>query len=211
MIGIYGGTFDPVHYGHLRPALEVYEDFALSELRFVPCGQPPHRRAPQASPAQRLAMVERAIAGLPGFIADDREIRRGGTSYMIDTLRSLQAEAGGQSLCLILGVDAFAAFHTWHDWQDIPRLCNLLIMHRPEFEPGQVIKDVALKQLVNDRQVHDRAQFRNSHSGKLIFYPVTQLDISSTRIRAAISQGRNIRFLLPDAVISVIEQEGIYQ
>lgn len=211
MIGVYGGTFDPVHYGHLRPALEVFEAFALSELRFVPCGQPPHRNLPEAVPAQRLAMVERAIAGVPGFVADAREIQRSGPSYMIDTLRSLHTELSEQALCLILGMDAFAGFHSWHEWRAIPELCNLLVMHRPEFEPAQVIQDTELQQLINDCQVHDSSQFSHARAGKLMFYPVTQLDISSTRIREAIRQRRSVRFLLPDEVIAVIEQDGIYQ
>lgn len=211
MIGVYGGTFDPVHFGHLRPALEVLEAFALSELRFIPCGQPPHRETPQASPLQRLTMVESAIAGVPGFVADAREIQRSGPSYMIDTLRSMQAEQPDQALCLLLGMDAFAGLHRWHDWHGIPELCNLLIMHRPEFDPTQVIRHAELQQLVMEHQVHDRSQFNNSRAGKLMFYPVTQLDISSTRIREAIRQRHSVRYLLPDEVIAVIEQDSIYQ
>ena len=211
MIGVYGGTFDPVHYGHLRPALEVYEAFALSELRFIPCGQPPHRNSPQATGQQRQAMLEAAVAGLPGFRVDDREIRRGGMSYMVDTLRSLQVDVPDKALCLILGMDAFAAFHTWHTWREIPELCNLLVMHRPEFDPEQVIVHAELKRLVAKSQVQDRSQLRNSRAGKLMFYPVTQLDISSTAIRKAINERRDVRFLLPDAVISLIDREGIYQ
>lgn len=211
MIGIYGGTFDPVHYGHLRTALEVYEAFALSELRFIPCGQPPHRATPIASAQQRQTMLEVALAGLPGFRVDDREIRRDGDSYMVDTLRSLQADSSQTALCLIMGMDAFAAFHTWHEWQAIPGLCNLLVVHRPEFKPEQVIVDTELRQLMAETLVQDRSQFRNSRAGKLMFYPVTQLDISSTSIRKAIGERRNVRFLLPDEVISVIDREGIYQ
>lgn len=210
MIGVYGGTFDPIHYGHLRPALEILEAFALSELRFIPCGQPPHRAFPVASPAQRLAMVECAIAGVPEFIADPREIQRQGPSYMIDTLRSLQVEQRDPQLCLILGMDAFAAFHTWHDWRSILALSNLLVMHRPEFEPAQVIQDAELRQLIADSRIQDKSLFCQSPAGKLMFYPVTQLDISSTRIRDAIRQQHNVRYLLPNAVIAMIEQERIY-
>lgn len=211
MIGVYGGTFDPVHYGHLRPVLEVYEALALSEVRFIPCGQPPHRDAPQANPQQRQAMLEAAVAGQPGFVVDDRELRRGGTSYMIDTLRSLRDDIPDNALCLILGSDAFAAFHTWNSWREILDQCNLLVMHRPEFDPDEVIVDPDLRRLVARAQVQDRSQFRNNRSGKLMFYPVTQLDISSTVIRTAIKEWRSTRFLLPDAVISVIDREGIYQ
>lgn len=210
MIGVYGGTFDPVHYGHLRPALEILEDFALSQIRFIPCGQPPHRTPPHATPAQRLLMLQRAIEGVEGFVTDAREIERSGPSYMIDTLRSLQADLPGEPLCLILGMDAFAAFHTWHDWQGILGLCNLLVMHRPEFEPVQVIKSPALKQLLAENQVQTQSAFSEHFPGKLIFHPVTQLDISSSRIRELVKQQGQLRFLLPDSVIDVIEQQGIY-
>lgn len=210
MIGVYGGTFDPIHYGHLRPALEILEAFELSQVRFIPCGQPPHRTLPQASATQRLTMVERAIAGVPGFVCDAREIQRDGPSYMIDTLRSLHGDQAGQGFCLLLGMDAFAAFHTWHEWRGILDLCNVIVMHRPEFEPEQVIQDDELKQLVANRQVRDKARFGHSRAGELMFYPVTQLDISSTRIRDAIKQRRSVRFLLPDSVIAFIEQDGIY-
>ena len=210
MIGVYGGTFDPIHYGHLRPALEILEAFALSQIRFIPCGQPPHRTPPHASAAQRLAMVQRAIEGVPGFVSDAREIERSGPSYMIDTLRSLQAEFSEHNLGLLLGMDAFAAFHTWHDWRGILQLCNVLVMHRPDFDPAQVIQAAELKQLVANDQVQDASLFSNSRAGKLIFYPLTHLDISSTRIRDAIQLQRNVRFLLPDSVIALIEQDGIY-
>jgi nicotinate-nucleotide adenylyltransferase len=210
MIGVYGGTFDPIHYGHLRPALEILEAFALLQIRFIPCGQPPHRTPPHASATQRMAMLQQAIEGVPGFVSDAREIQRSGPSYMIDTLRSLRAEFPDNNLCLLLGMDAFAAFHTWHDWRGILQLSNVLVMHRPEFEPSQVIQEPELKQLVADSQVQEVSLFINSSAGKLMFYPVTQLDISSTRIRDAIRHRRNVRYLLPDSVIALIEQDGIY-
>lgn len=210
MIGVYGGTFDPIHYGHLRPALEILEAFGLSQIRFVPCGLPPHRTPPHATAEQRLAMVQRAIEGIPGFVSDAREIERSGPSYMIDTLGSLQAELPDQNLCLLLGMDAFAAFHTWHDWRGILKLCNLIVMQRPEFEPMQVIQDAELKNVVTGNLVQDASLLSDSSAGKLMFYPVTQLDISSTRIRNAIRRQRNVRYLLPDSVIALIEQEHIY-
>jgi nicotinate-nucleotide adenylyltransferase len=210
MIGVYGGTFDPVHYGHLRPALEVLEELALSEIRFIPCGQPPHREAPTATAAQRLAMLQRAIDPVPGFVSDDREINRSGPSYMIDTLRSLHEELVGQKFCLLLGMDAFAAFHTWHQWRDILQLCNVLVMHRPEFEPQQVIQHEELREVLAKHLIRDSADFVNSGMGKVMLFAVTQLDISSTRIRDLIARQQSVRFLLPDSVIELIEQDGIY-
>lgn len=155
-------------------------------------------------------MLQRAIEGIPGFVCDAREVERDGPSYMIDTLRSLQKDLPGQHLCLILGMDAFAAFHTWKDWQDILQVCNLLVMHRPEFEPEHVIQHEELKSLVATNLVGDMSSFVDSAAGKLMFFAVTQLDISSTRIRDAIKQGKNMRYLLPDNVIDIIEQDRIY-
>jgi len=210
MIGVYGGTFDPIHFGHLRPAFEILQSFGLSQIRFIPCGVPPHRDSPRATAEQRLAMLERAIEGVPEFVSDAREIRRSGPSYMIDTLRSLQSELAGEACCLILGMDAFAAFHTWHQWRDILHYCNLLVMQRPEFEPEQVINASELQDLVRQARVSEVSDFVREAPGKLIFYPVTQLDISSTRIRESIGQQRSPRFLMPDRVIALIEQQGIY-
>lgn len=210
MIGIYGGTFDPVHFGHLRTALEILEALPLSQLRFIPCGQPPHREAPHATAAQRVKMLQHAIAGVPGFVCDTREVERSGPSYMIDTLRSLHHDLPEQNLCLIIGMDAFAAFHTWKDWRAILQQCNLLIMHRPEFEPERVIQNPALKSLVATSQADEMPGFVASKAGQLLFLPVTQLDISSTRIREAVRNNSNVRYLLPDAVIEFIQQERIY-
>ena len=127
MIGILGGTFDPIHYGHLRTARDLVADLKLEQLRFIPCGVPPHRDPPQASAEQRLAMVQAAIAGEAGFVADDREIRRGGVSYMVETLASLRRELGNdQSIGLILGLDAFWGLESWHRWQELIGLAHLI-------------------------------------------------------------------------------------
>jgi nicotinate-nucleotide adenylyltransferase len=106
-IGIFGGTFDPVHYGHLRTAFEMLQALRFEEVRFIPCGDPPHRGVTYANAAQRMRLVELAIAGQDGFVADDREIRRSGPSYTIDTLAALREEFPGRSLGLIIGMDAF--------------------------------------------------------------------------------------------------------
>jgi len=156
-------------------------------------------------------MLECAIEGVPEFVCDPREIQRGGPSYMIDTLRSLQATVGDEACCLILGMDAFAAFHTWHQWRDILGYCNLLVMQRPEFEAEKVISAAQLIELVQQVRVMDVMKFIQEAPGKLMFYPVTQLDISSSRIRELIAQRRSLRYLMPDRVIALIEEQGIYQ
>ena len=133
-IGVFGGTFDPIHYGHLRAALEVKEALELSSVLFLPSSGPPHRRAPIASAAQRLQMVRLAVEGQPGFSVDDREIARGGVSYMVDTLVSLRSELGDTPLCLILGMDAFLGLDRWHRWHDLPGLTHFAVGHRPGSE-----------------------------------------------------------------------------
>ena len=119
MIGIYGGTFDPVHYGHLRPAIDVYSQLGLSEVRFIPTGEPAHREQPIASQDQRYQMLLLAIENIAGLSVDDREIKRAGPSYMVDTINSLQADFPDESFCLIVGMDAFIKFESWREWQRI--------------------------------------------------------------------------------------------
>ncbi|MCK5724204.1 MAG: nicotinate-nucleotide adenylyltransferase, partial [Gammaproteobacteria bacterium] len=152
MIGILGGTFDPIHYGHLRTALDVQQCLSLDEVRFIPCGEPPHRDKPVAESLQRLAMVRAAIAGQKGFSVDDREIRREGPSYMVDTLTSLKHDFKTESLCLILGMDAFNGLEQWHQWQQIFELANIAVMKRPA-ETGQIEMNKNLMLQVKDRIV----------------------------------------------------------
>ena len=130
-IGIFGGTFDPVHYGHLRTAFELIQALRLSEVRFMPAGNPPHRDTTIASPELRLQMVKAAIGQQPGFNVDDREMRRAGPSYSVDTLAELRAEMPDRSICLIVGMDAFLGLPTWHQWQKILTLSHLIVAHRP--------------------------------------------------------------------------------
>lgn len=210
MIGVLGGTFDPIHFGHLRTALDVAESMKLEQVRFIPCGIPPHREPPVASAEQRLTMVQMAIEAQAGFIADDREIRRSGPSYMVDTLLSLRAELGDEvSLGLILGLDAFCALESWHQWQRLIELAHLLVMTRP----GWAIEDVTSDNLQNLITHHRSENIRNCQqraAGCVIFLPVSQLGISSTQIRQTIKAGGSIRYLLPDSVYTHIMAEQIY-
>ena len=209
MIGILGGTFDPIHYGHLRTALDVQETLQLSEVRFIPCGDPPHRNMPVASGLQRLAMVSAAIQGQAGFVVDDRELQRPGASYMVDTLASLKADFPQQSLCLMIGMDAFHGLESWHHWQQLFDYAHLVVMQRP----GRKLKEndlgAGLQQLCEQNQV-TVGQLANYPQGKLCFVDVTQLDISATDIRQRWQQGQQIRYLLPDQVLQVIQQQHIY-
>lgn len=208
MIGILGGTFDPVHFGHLRTALDVQQYLSLSEVRFIPCGEPPHREKPLATPLQRLAMVRAAIAGQEKFTADDREIRRGGPSYMVDTLASLKKDFQNESLCLMLGTDAFNGLEKWHRWQEIFELANIVVMQRPAFMGQPLVNELLLAKL--KQRVLTAESFQKTIQGGICFIPVTQLDISATAIRQQYQQGKDIQFFLPDSVLTLIRQQNIY-
>lgn len=207
-IGILGGTFDPIHAGHLRLAIELKQNLDLSRVILVPCHRPPHRQEPQASPKQRLSMVKAAIRDEAFLEVSDLEIRRGGTSYMIDTLEMLRAQFPNQALCLLLGIDAFLGFAGWHRYQDILNLAHLVIAHRPRFQlPTRGLIASLLKK-------HGTTQFQDLHShlnGFIYSSPMTPLEISATDIRKQISLGRNPKFLLPDRVLNYIHMHHIYR
>lgn len=208
MIGIFGGTFDPVHFGHLRPALEVQQALGLQEVRFIPAGQPPHRAIPVATAKQRLAMLTAAIADQPGFVVDVRELNRPGPSYMIDTLVSLRSELGSEPLCLILGYDAFLGLPGWHQWQRLLEFAHLVITHRPGWNQDS-LKDV-LKSLLQ-RHAMTAAELSTVSAGGITFIEVTQLDISASRIRQQITAGQDIRYLLPEPVYTMICEQNLYR
>jgi nicotinate-nucleotide adenylyltransferase len=209
MIGIFGGTFDPIHDGHLRVALDVVEALDLDEVRFLPLQHAVHRAQPLASGEQRLAMLEAGLSGEPRFTADDRELRRGGRSYTLDTLRSLREELGDAvSLCLLLGGDAFSEFLSWHEPELVADLAHLVVMERPGYS---LPSDASLQMMVERRGTDLKADLRNAPGGKIWFQPVTQLDISATDIRNRIGRGHSPRYLLPDPVLSLIEDHGLYQ
>lgn len=210
MLGILGGTFDPIHFGHLRPAEEIYSALELNELRFVPSYTPPHRDKPHASALQRLAMVRAAIVGHDGFIADDREIKRAGTSYMSDTLDSYRQQFANMPLGLILGMDAFAGLTQWYNWRHILNVTHLIVTHRPGWGIEQLQVNETLMSMIMQRQVATADDLQNNIGGGIYFQAVTQLDISATQIRALCRQGERPNYLLPDAVIDIINQQGIY-
>ncbi|MCK9532655.1 MAG: nicotinate-nucleotide adenylyltransferase [Gammaproteobacteria bacterium] len=213
-VGLFGGTFDPVHFGHLRPALECLVALGLPELRLIPSAMPPHRAAPVASPEQRLAMLRLAAADQPGFVVDARELQRPGPSYTVDTLRELRAELGdARPLCLLLGTDAFLGLPSWHHWQALPELAHLVVMHRPGFPREALAEraDEAVRALLAARQLASPTDLHGRPAGGIWLQPVTALDISATAIRASIGAGGSARYLLPDAVWRYIEQNGLYR
>ena len=209
MLGILGGTFDPVHFGHLRPALDVAEMLKLKEVRLIPCGQPPHRQQPVASALQRLSMLRAAAENQPLFKVDDRELRREGPSYMVDTLVTLKEDFPDQSLCLILGWDAFVELESWHRWLKIFELANIVVTHRPGWSMEQINSKSELGKQVKQRLV-DKEKLAKHTAGKITFLPVTQLDISATQIRQQLQQGQSVSCLLPEKVEQLIINQNIY-
>lgn len=209
MIGVFGGTFDPIHFGHLRPALEILQALPLREIRFVPLSTAVHRTQPVATGAQRLAMVRAAAEGQRGFIADERELVRSGDSYSYDTLASLRAEIGDdEPLCLLTGLDAFGKLMTWYRWKDIARMAHLVVMRRPcAREPAAP----ELRRWMEARLAAGPQQLAQTPGGLVLFLDVIQLDISATAIRSLIARGLSPRFLLPEPVLNLIEREGLYR
>lgn len=207
MICLYGGTFDPVHYGHLRTAIEVQQTAGFDRIHFLPCRLPPHRDHPLASAEQRLAMLELAIAGESALAIDDRELRRDGPSYMVDTLRSIRSESADEAVVLVLGMDAFAGLESWREWREILQLAHLLVMQRPGSSWPQT--GVLADELTTGISDHYPALFKQP-AGLICSVQVTQLAISSTQIRALLAAGNSPRYLLPDAVLDYIQQHDWY-
>lgn len=207
-IGVFGGTFDPIHFGHLRPALELRDALALDELRFVPCRIPPHRVHPFAPPEQRAEMVARAIAGVPRFVLDRRELEREGPSYTADTLEELREEQPGAQLVLLLGMDAFLGLATWHARERLFRLAHVAVTHRP----GWVLDEGSeLNEWVRGRVVADARALADEAAGRLVFIEVTQLEISATAVRLTAAAGGDVRYLVPEVVREFIEETGCYR
>ena len=206
-IAIFGGTFDPIHYGHLRTAFEMLQALRFDEVRFVPSGDPPHRGKTFAAAELRLEMVRVAVQEQPGFAVDDCELMRDGPSYTIDTLSSLRAEHQDASLGLIVGMDAFLGLTAWHRWREILDLAHIVVAHRP----GWRAPDIGdLGDLISVHGTHRVDDLHENRHGYIHIHAVTQLEIASTEIRDLIAAGRDPRFLMPDAVRDVIIKSGCY-
>ncbi len=204
-IGIYGGSFDPIHYGHLRSAVEVQEIFALDELRLMPCYQSPLKSAAATSAADRLAMLQLAIENQAGFIIDSREINRQGASYMVDSLATLKAEYPDASLLLFIGTDAFNQLEDWYCWQQLFDYAHIIVMTRPNTETKRI------GSFLYTRLVTMREELTSQPAGKLFFQSVTGLDISARKIRTLKAYKSNLHFLLPDSVINYINVHNLYR
>ncbi|MHB8914281.1 MAG: nicotinate-nucleotide adenylyltransferase [Thiobacillus sp.] len=213
-IGIFGGTFDPIHYGHLRLAEEMAAALNLREVRFIPSGLPPHRAAPQTTALHRLEMVRRAITGNPCFVLDEREVQRteqhARPSYTVDTLNELRAEVGpAQPLCLLLGADAFLGLPSWHEWRRLFELAHIIVAERPgtalQHALPQDLQAEVTKRWVEAADAHVGA------AGKVLGLQMTPLAISARAIREALAAQKSVRYLLPDAVLDYLQQQQLYK
>lgn len=211
-IGLFGGTFDPIHWGHLRSAEEVREAFSLDRVIFVPAADPPHKkRRPTTSPRERLEMVRLAIAKNPGFSVSAVEISRPGKSYSIDTLRYFCARKPRDSLYFVLGLDAFREIATWKDFHEIFRLCHTVVTSRPGCAEPMSLEGmpVAVRRVF----CYDRAQdfYRHESGTCLFFLKITEIAISASDIRNRLKEGKSIRYLVPPDVESYIRTKGLYR
>lgn len=207
-IGIFGGTFDPVHNGHLRAALEVLEACQLAELRLVPVGLPPHRPPPAAPAALRLRMLREAVADEARLVVDDRELRCPDPSYTVNTLLSLRAEVDRRPLCLMVGADAFQGLPGWHRWREIIDLAHLIVVQRP----GALLAPQGeLAEVVAERRCGHWSVLAEETAGRIYVQTVTQLAISASKIRQLLAQGRDPRWLMPAAVRRLVMESDCYR
>lgn len=202
-IGILGGTFDPVHHGHLRLAIEMREALALSMVKLVPAPNPRLRDSPSTPASHRLRMLEAAVESEHYLEVDDREIHRQGPTTTVETLRSFRAELGNTPICLIVGADAFSRFNQWIDWETLPELAHIAVAHRP----GAQLPDAGpVAALVRARGTDDPETLKRSAAGSIIVREIPALDISGSQIRARLESGRSIRYLVPEAIINLIKE-----
>jgi nicotinate-nucleotide adenylyltransferase len=211
-IGILGGSFDPIHFGHLRLAQEARDFLNLSEVRFVPAGRPPHRGPAKVSDAHRIAMLEIATKNNPSFRVDARELGKTELTYTIDTLKSLRTEIGNDvSLVLFIGADQFLLMHTWKRWEQLTEFAHLLVAMRPSsepFSPSSLTPEV--RAWYQAHLSDDPNAATKKPAGNIFMLGLTPLAISSTAIRATIAAGQSPRYLLPDAVLDYIRAHNLY-
>lgn len=211
-LGLFGGTFDPVHFGHLRLAEEAISQLGLGGVRWIPAGQPPHRGTPQVTAEQRLAMVLRSTAGNAQFSVDASEVEAAAPSYTVHTLERLRRELGAdQSLVLLVGADAFAGLTTWHRWRDILALAHIAVSHRPGFPIELSSLPAALASEFMARRLLDVSALKASPAGGIATFAMTQLAISATQIRQLLANGLSARYLLPDSVLDYIHLHQLYR
>lgn len=211
-LGLFGGTFDPIHFGHLRLAEEAIDHLGLAGVRWIPAGQPPHRGTPQVTAQQRLEMVLRSTRKNARFSVDPAEVEAAAPSYTVHTLERLRSELGHQQpLVLLVGADAFAGLASWHRWRDLFALAHIAISHRPGFPVETASLPHELATEFADRRLADPAALGLAPAGSIVTFAMTQLAISATQIRKLLANGLSARYLLPDAVLDYIDLNQLYK
>ena len=207
-VGILGGTFDPVHNGHLHLAAKFLEILNLAELRFIPLNTPPHRTAPLASAKQRLEMLKLAVENQADLKVDDCEIRRGGISYTIDTLKQLREILDETPICLLMGIENFKNLNHWHQWQSLLDYAHIVIANRPGSD--NKLTDGEMKNFMDDSITHSVEILHQQPAGLIMQLDVPMLDISSTQIRNNFQSKLNSDSLLPNKVLDFIQTHHLY-
>ncbi|MDP3182966.1 MAG: nicotinate-nucleotide adenylyltransferase [Desulfobaccales bacterium] len=212
-LGLFGGTFNPIHYGHLRAAEEVCEALNLSRLWFIPAAQPPHKAPQEITPfALRLEMTRLAVGDHPVIAVSDIEGRRPGKSYSIETLKSIREQVGPTwELYFILGLDAVLEISTWRQYRELFTLCHFVVLDRPGYERTRLAEVLCREVHPQFQPLPQKAGFQHPSGYKVLVLATTLMDISATRIRRLVSEGRSIRYLLPDAVRRFIIEKNLYQ
>ncbi|TRZ91878.1 MAG: nicotinate-nucleotide adenylyltransferase [Rhodocyclaceae bacterium] len=215
VLGLFGGTFDPLHVAHLRLAIEAREALGLAEVCFIPAGNPALRNAPRCAAEHRMAMVERALADAPGFSVDVAEVMNAasepGPSYTVETLeRQRRLHGPRRPLVLLLGADAFGRLESWHRWAELFDFAHIAVATRPGHElivgPG----GTALSREFATRR-GEASDLANAPAGRIVPFAITALEISATAIRQRLAQGLSVRYLVPDAVLDYIDSHQIYR
>ena len=210
-IGIFGGTFDPIHFGHLRMAEELRVQLGLEQVRFLPSARPPHRDHTHTSTEHRTAMARLAIADNPAFVLDTLELERDGPSYTVDTLRDLRGTFGPDTpLMLLIGSDAFLGLSTWHRWQELTKYAHIVVASRPGAEFNPETLPPALHAFWQRHVTHHLHDLNALTAGRLFWQPITALDVASHKIRDAYAKNFSTRYLLPETVRDYIESHHLY-
>lgn len=209
VIALFGGTFDPIHFGHILPAQETTLWLGAEQLYLIPAHIPPHKSGTHASAKQRAEMVALVCQHHKGMLLDNRELNRDNASYTIDTLREIAKAHPKASLHFIMGMDSILTFTKWRHWQEILTLCNLVVNIRPGY-PHHELATALVPELAH-RLIYQRAQWQPQKVGQIILHESKPLDISSTKIRANIKKSENYRQYLPEPVYDYIEQNKLYR
>ena len=208
-IGLMGGTFDPIHLGHMRLAWEATTLLGLTQMEIMPCHLPPHRDTPSSDAAHRIEMTRLACSETPRFHVNDWEIEKHSASYTVETLQYLRDQTSNDTpLIFVMGMDAFRLFCRWHRWQDILNLCHLWVAHRPGSKPPKT--DSEEYALLQQHRAEHHRDLLASPTGSIHVHDTTALDISATQLREDIQQGFEPRFLLPDSVWNYIKLHQLY-